>query len=403
MARPPNILWVVTTQWRAQALGCAGDSNARTPALDRFAAGGTEFIRAFTPHPFGPFARAAMLTGRHSPENGVRDYYDPLPEGTRTIAHDLAERGYATAFFGKWHLSARDPAAPLVGQAHARAVVAPGARGGFSLWEGFESGFQLNDPWLHGSRIPAPERFAGYQPDVLSERAVRWISRDAGNPWFCVVSFETPHPPYDAPAAGCAGPDPAALVLRANVPRGGGIEARARRELSGYYTHIEATDRAVGRLIGGVPANATLVVFTSVHGDMHGSHGVFRKGWPYEESIAIPLIVGMPAGRGNGRKGANGSVFSLVDLPRFTLAAAEGRAWVPPGDSAAISMPSVVGLPLQCDRTWSGIRTRGRKLVLNADGSPWLYFDMEKDPLEMLNLAADPARSAEIRDLAQRC
>jgi hypothetical protein len=96
-------------------------------------------------------------------------------------------------------------------------------------------------------------------------------------------------------------------------------------------------------------------------------------------------------------------VFSLVDLPRFTLAAAEGRAWVPPGDSAAISMPSVVGLPLQCDRTWSGIRTRGRKLVLNADGSPWLYFDMEKDPLEMLNLAADPARSAEIRDLAQRC
>ncbi|MBP6508748.1 MAG: sulfatase-like hydrolase/transferase, partial [Opitutaceae bacterium] len=100
-ARKPNILWIVTTQWRAQACGYAGDANARTPALDALAAQSVNYAQAVTPHPFGPWARAAMLTGVPSPKNGVRDYFDPLPPGTRTIAHELKDRGYATAFFGK--------------------------------------------------------------------------------------------------------------------------------------------------------------------------------------------------------------------------------------------------------------------------------------------------------------
>jgi arylsulfatase A-like enzyme len=62
-------------------------------------------------------------------------------------------------------------------------------------------------------------------------------------------------------------------------------------------------------------------------------------------------------------------------------------------------MPSVVGLPRQCDRAWRGVRTRTRKLVLAEDGVPWLYFDLERDPGEQFNLRDDPARAGEMDEL----
>jgi arylsulfatase A-like enzyme len=448
MANRPNILWIVTTQWRAHATGYAGDPNARTPCLDALAARSVNYAQAVTPHPFGPFARAAMLTGVPSPENGVRDYFDPLPVGARTIAHELNDRGYATAFFGKWHLALRDPAAPLVGEAHARMLVPAERRGGFGFWEGFESGFLLNDPWLHGTRLAHPTCFAGYQSDVLCARAGEWLSESGerkaesgeSRPWFCVVSLEAPHPPYEAPAAGVAPRDPRELVLSANVPRGGEAEAKARRELAGYYAHIEATDRAIGRLIAAVDRpeaesprvglarrggdNAlrpTIVVFTSVHGDMHGAHGLFRKGWPYEESVRVPLLVrraesGKREGgvrssgfrvSGSALEARSSELVSLINLPRWTLAWAAGGQ--PETQNAKletsaqrISMPSVVRLPQQCDRAWRGVRTANRKLVLNADGVPWLFFDLARDPGETRNLAGDPTWTEELSALRRQ-
>lgn len=403
-----NILWIVTTQWRALACHYAGDPNARTPHLDALAAASVNYAQAVTPHPFGPFARAAMLTGVPSPENGVRDYFDPLPPGARTVAHDLRERGYATAFFGKWHLAKRDPRAALVGAAHAKTIVPPEARGGFECWEGFEGGFLLNDPWLHGSRLEVPRQFAGYQSEVVCERAAGWLREQkstaqiptAGKrqPWFAVVSLEAPHPPYDAPSAGVAPCAPSAVVLPANVPRGGEVEEKARQELAGYYAHIEATDRAIGRiLLPEAERENTVVVFTSVHGDMHGAHGLFRKGWPHEESVRVPLLV-----RGAERAVASGALVSLLDLPRWSLAWADGE----PGAASSrcepslqrISMPSVVALPYQCDRSWRGVRTQKRKLVLDERGEPWLFFDLAIDPLETTNLAGDPARPGEIAE-----
>lgn len=392
-ATRPNILWIVTTQWRAQATGYAGDANARTPFLDALAASAVQFTQAVTPHPFGPFARAALFTGVPSPENGVREYFDPLPTGTRTIAHALGGRGYATGFFGKWHLGKRDPAAALVGKAHARIVVPPEARGGFATWEGFESGFLINDPMLHGSRLPHPVVFPGYQSDVLCEQALGWIERS--KPWFCVVSLEPPHPPYDAEAAGVLGPPPDAIALRSNVPRGADVEARARRELAGYYAHLEATDRAVGRLIGGIADPNTIVVFTSVHGDMHGSHGLFRKGWPHEESVRVPLVVRFPDRKG----GTDDAAISLLDLPALTVRWADRVEAEAVAPFSRISMPCVVDLPQQCNRTWSGMRTPQRKLILNANGTPWLFFDLEKDPGEEENLTTDPRRAEELAAL----
>ncbi len=406
---PPDLLWIATTQWRAQALGCAGDGNARTPYLDALAARSTNFRQAVTPHPFGPFARAALLTGVPSPRNGVRDYFDPLPRESRTVAHELAAAGYGTAFFGKWHLSARDPRLPLVGEAQARLLVAPEDRGGFEFWEGFEGGFLLNNPWLHGSRLEVPRQFPGYQSEVLAQRTAGWIAeRNAAHPrqpWFVLLSLEAPHPPYGENAPGSGAHDPSALQLAPNVPRGGDVEQRVRRELAGYHRHIEATDRALGDLVSTVDAAARaagrpcpLIVFTSVHGDMHGAHGLFRKGWPHEESVRVPLLVrrpGVPPAVSN-------EPVSLLDLGRLTAGWAGVAPLPPPAVAASISMPSVVRLPDQCDRIWSGIRTATRKLVWDEAGAPWLYFDLERDPGELSNLAADPARQEEIRQLRRQ-
>ena len=398
-AAAPDILWIVTTQWRAQACGYAGDPNARTPAIDALAAdpATVSYAQAVTPHPFGPFARAALLTGVRSPENGVRDYWDALPRGTRTIAHRLGGRGYATAFFGKWGVGERDHAAPLVGDAAAKILVPPAARGGFGHWVGFEGGFQLNDPWLQGDGrgdglTSAPVQ--GYQSDVLADEALAWLARPATAPRFAMVSLEAPHPPYAAPTPrGAPRQLPEDVLLAANVPRGGEAEPRARRELAGYDAHIAATDAAIGRLLAGVAAE-TIVVFTSVHGDMHGSHGLFRKGWPHEESIRVPLLVrGAPravervdpnalsGGRDRSALGSTRATLgvgtrsdeavSLLDLPAMAEAWSRGRAWICPRERAEISMPSVVTLPDQCDRVWSGWRSATAKRVFGADGAEW--------------------------------
>src|SRR5882672_4988201 len=79
MAAQPNILWIVATQWRASATGYAGDANALTPWLDGLASEAVNYTQAVTPHPMGPQARAALLTGQLCPENGVSGYWDALP------------------------------------------------------------------------------------------------------------------------------------------------------------------------------------------------------------------------------------------------------------------------------------------------------------------------------------
>jgi len=416
-AARPDILWIVTTQWRGQACGFAGDPNAHTPALDAFARSAAVFEQAFANHPFGPFARALLFTGRPSPDNGVTDYWDPLPRDAGTIARRLAAAGYATAYFGKWHLSPRDRTAPVVGATHARQLVAPEDRGGFEFWEGFEGGFLLNDPWLHGTRLPEPTQFSGYQADILCARAAAWLSarnstaacvssntRSAISktlpeaeriPHFTVVSLESPHPPYAAPTPpDIATRDPASLALAPNVPRGGEIEAIARRELAGYYRHIKATDRAIGRLLTAVDPATTAVFITSVHGDMHGAHGLFRKGWPYEESIRVPLLARWPGGASARIR----TPVSLADLPATALA----HAGIPlPADWSGgdlrtlpidaereirLGMPSAPPFEKQCPHPWQATRTREELRAFQADGHPWLRFDLRIDPWQQRNL-----------------
>ncbi|MDQ8182353.1 sulfatase-like hydrolase/transferase [Pelagicoccus sp. SDUM812005] len=376
----PDVLVVLTSQWRASAFGFAGDPNARTPCLDRLAARSLWVKQAVTPHPFGVFARAAFLTGTRSPANGLRDYYDTLPADARTLAHAFGEAGYDTAFFGKWQLFERNPADPVVGEPHARVVVPKERRGGFGYWEGFESGFLLNDPLLHGSELPEPTRFEGYQSDVLVERFLRFREeRNSQRPLFAVLSLDAPHPPYAADASGITAPSPEALRLLAGTTEDPEDRATARRELAGYYAHIEATDRAIGRLERAGALEGGLFAFSSVHGDMHGVDGKFRKGWPHEEAVRVPLLIS-----GCGRRGVDeGLLMSLVDLgpSLLALAGAGGGCGEDGMDLSGalsgaesgpaqqeISMPSVPPFAKQCPYVWSANRVAERTEVFPESG-----------------------------------
>ena len=94
---------------------------------------------------------------------------------------------------------------------------------------------------------------------------------------------------------------------------------------------------------------------------------------------------------------------SLVELPAMVQGWADSAASAPANPTrptyARISMPSIVALPFQCDRVWRGARTKTRKLVLNADGKPWLFFDLEQDPLETKNLVNEVNRWEEMAAL----
>jgi hypothetical protein len=89
----------------------------------------------------------------------------------------------------------------------------------------------------------------------------------------------------------------------------------------------------------------------------------------------------------------------------MAVAWAEGRDWRCKRDSAPISMPDATDIPLQCPHAWHGFRSPQHKVVLRRDEDgierPWLFFDLQQDPLEMKNLAEDPARSGEMRELMQ--
>ncbi|MCH6255822.1 sulfatase-like hydrolase/transferase [Puniceicoccaceae bacterium K14] len=376
-SKKPNIVVVLTSQWRASACGYAGDPNAVTPHLDLLAKDGINFCEAVTPHPFGVFARAAFLTGRFSESVGIYDYYDTLPADSVTLAHRFAEAGYQTAFFGKWQLYERDPEAPVVGEEHAKVVVPKERQGGFDFWEGFESGFLLNDCFFHGSRLPEPIRIEGYQAEIIANRFLSYRSEcaDPNRPLFSVLSFDSPHPPYASPANGVDPKEPASIHLLDNVPKDSIIEETAKRELSGYYAHIEAMDRVVGKLVEELKHSGewedTLFVFSSVHGDMHGSHGHFRKGWPYEESIRVPLLMNWV--NGLPRYGSD-MLISLLDLGPTLLGLVDvgGDPVAFDGlnlsseilekrrgpDSQRISMPSVPPFAKQCPYPWGGKRSR---------------------------------------------
>lgn len=337
----------------------------------------------------------------------VPGHEDRLPEGMPTVATVFAEHGYETAYFGKWHL---DGFKERTGRA-AHHVIPPERRGGFEHWLGYENNNSQWDSWVHSDK--APERLDGYETDVLSDRMINFISGrkpEDERPFFAVLSVQPPHDPYVAPGEWLQRHNPADIKLRPNVPTGGRTEEIVRRELAGYYAMIENLDWNVGRIVEALRRTGQLenthILFFSDHGDMHGSHGLFRKTMPHEESISIPLLI---SGHGSfyyGRHGNCDRLISLVDLAPTSLglcgidpppwmrgfnhaASRTGNPEPAPDspESVFLQLVKTSGRGEMARAPWRGIVTADGWKYAAFESGPWLLFDLNEDPYELANLA----------------
>lgn len=428
-AERPNILLILPDQMRAGAMGCDGNAEVRTPNIDRLAAEGVRFKRTYANVPVCCPARAILLTGTCPHVNGMIANDLRLREEQVTIAEILAGAGYRTGFVGKWHLDGgpRDPG-----------FVPPGPRRqGFEFWAAYECHHKHFEP-TYFRDTPEPITVRKFEPEASCDFAVEFLKSQPGDrPFFLAVQMGPPHDPYGAPEEYMRQYLPERITPPKNwrpdsevrpAPAGGkkGVGAAFDRyvppggleEIAAYYAAITALDDQVGRLMktlreSGLDEN-TIVLFTSDHGDMLGSHGLRRKRKPYDESARVPGIVRWPARIPKGR--VVETLFSHVDMAPTLLALAglsvpgnmQGTdlsrvalGETTDGPDAVLLQIFVPFNPDQVARPWRGIVTK-RHTYARFEQEPWLLFDRDRDPDEMHNLVGEPEHAELQRDLDER-
>ena len=428
----PNVIWIFGDQHRAQALGYAGDPNVHTPNIDRLAEEGLTLTAAVGGCPLCSPYRGALLSGRYPHNSGVPEHQGLLPAEQPTIADAFSGAGYRTSYFGKWHVGGFQEG---MGSRAGLYVVPPEHRGHFDDWIGYENNNSQWDCWVHGGSTEADDAFQyrlpGYETDALTDLIVDYIDQrgqeqfdDEGNPFFAVLSVQPPHDPYVAPEEWMRRHNAAELTLRPNVPDIPRVVEQARRELAGYYAMIENLDWNVGRIRTALDkaglAHNTHIIFFSDHGDMHGSHGQFRKTNPYEESIRVPCIIGGHVPRYENRDGHLPVPINHVDIgpTSLGLCGIDAPEWMEgtdysglrvPGrevgqqpDSAFLQLVVPTGHGDSTDRPWRGVITIDGWKYVALEGQPWMMYNLNEDPYEFANLAHNTRYGEERRRLQKR-
>ncbi|MEK3890066.1 sulfatase family protein [Bacillus sp. FSL K6-3431] len=409
-----NVIWIFGDQHRAQALGCNNDPNVHTPNIDNLAASGVSFSNAISGYPLCCPARGSILTSRY-PHKCVPGHEHRLPQDQPTIASVFNDAGYDTAYFGKWHI---DGFKEEEGRA-AHHIIPPERRGGFKKWLGYENNNSQWDCWVHGGEgeDAVHYRLPGFETDELTNLFTNYI-HDKGvekqqgdtSQFFAVLSVQPPHDPYIAPENFRKSHTPGDIQLRLNVPAVTRVVSQARKDLSGYYAMIENLDWNVGIIQKALHDNDldfdTHIIFFSDHGDLHGSHGQFKKMSPYEEAIRVPFIIGGEQPFYEGRKTGDCPVpFNHVDIAPTSLGLCgiEKPDWMEgtdfssyrlenspvdtEPDSAFLQSVIPTGHGDSVDKPWRGIVTDDGWKYVCFEGVPWLMFNLNEDPFELVNLA----------------
>lgn len=395
-ASPPNIVFVIADQWRAQAFGFAGDPNVKTPNLDRLERESIHFTQAISRTPVCSPARASLLTGQRPLTHGVFLNDVPLSTNAPTIAKILGAAGYDTACIGKWHVDG-----------HGRTSFIPRERRqGFDYWKVLECTHDYHRSFYYADG-PDKLQWEGYDAIAQTRDAQCYLESQAKSrrPFLLWLSFGPPHSPYNtAPTNYRALYRPEKIQLPANVPPE--AQSRAREDLAGYYAHCTALDDCVGDLLATLKqtglAENTIVVFTSDHGDMLGAHALQKKQKPYEESVRVPLLLRLPANLKIKPQRLTGTINTEDVLPTLlglckvsipkTIDGLDFTRYLrggpdPSGGAASIQSLSPFGefSRLNGGREYRGIRTARYTYVRDLTG-PWLLFDNVQDPLQLTNL-----------------
>jgi arylsulfatase A-like enzyme len=361
--RRPNVLVFMSDQESAQLPGPVDLPNRR-----RLERGGLRFTHAFCNTPQCSAARSALLTGLPPHRTGVLTNVDgaslgkPLDPALPTVGKAFRDAGYATGYFGKWHLG--------------------NAGSGLAAFGFDHTGGERGD-------------------DQVARDAAAWIGAQKG-PWLAWVSVLNPHHIYsleDVPLRAGVRPPVSDLSNLSGKPReqmeyvekDQGKETREYkpadwlRYRSFYCSLVEKVDANLGTVLGAVgDLDATVVAYTSDHGDALGEHGLPFKGpFMYEEEIRIPLLLRAPW---TLQTGESNELITQADLaPR--VAALAGVKWS--GPAAAPDRDAVL-LEYYAKQKWVNpirtIRTRGWKLNWYDRGNRELY-QLTEDPHELRNLA----------------
>jgi arylsulfatase A-like enzyme len=437
LGKKPNVLFVFDDQLRADVCGVYGGRDITTPHIDRLAAQGATFTNSISSCPLCTPYRGMLHTGRYPTHSGILMNFVEAnqTQNPNCLANVFGAAGYDTGFIGKWHLSSgwrreeglyeQDrPAVEAYREKNPETeYVAPGpGRLGYGHWQAFNFHTAFNNYYWYEDE---PQRlYSGrYETDTQIDQAIAYMEnrKDSDTPFFLGVAPHPPHPPFapDYIPEGYLEHVPEQIHWSPNVPEDNPRDLMAMR----YYLAMSKNmDDNLGRLmdylkVSGLEEN-TILVFTSDHGDMNGSHGRLNKMVPYAEAMNIPLFVRWP-----GRIQA-GLRFDPLQTPMDHLPTLCGLAGLDiPREVDGADLSRVILGKEKDSREevligsytshwdffqsgtrwpeWRGVKTKQYTYCKWLTGEEELYDDVE-DPFQMNNLAASAAGSPILGRLRSR-
>ena len=429
----PNILILMVDQLNGTLFPDGPAEFLHAPNLAALAARSARFANTYTASPLCAPARASFMSGQLPSRTRVYDNAAEFASDIPTYAHHLRRAGYQTALSGKMHFVGPDQL-----HGYEERLTTDIYPADFGWTPDYARPGERIDWWYHnlgsvmGAGVAEITNQLEYDDEVAYHATRKLYDLARGQdarPWCLTVSFTHPHDPYVARKAhwdlyeDCAELDPAVAPIpfdgqdahsqrlmlasdHANYPISGEDVRRSRRA---YFANISYIDEKIGEILDVLKRTRqeddTIVVFLSDHGDMLGERGMWFKMSFFEGSARVPLMIAAPGPRFDLAPGRIDTPASTLDVTP-TLAELAG---VDLGDvSPWTDGESLVGVaagkakrgavPMEYAAEGSvapmvALRDGRFKLALCEADAP-LLFDLEADPRELNNLAADPGHAA---------